>query len=148
LRDLRRLVSFLVLFAAGLLLGAGAMMAVHGSSAPIPSFDATGRLQALPAGPADVIAETVRLGRGFKGRHEHGGPTFNFVMAGRVRIIEDDGTVTQFGPGGFFFEPGGRPHTIEVLSDVRLDVLHLVPAGSAATTDLPPPHAKPPGDAG
>lgn len=102
-----------------------------------PPFSAAGRLESLPQGPVDVVAETVRLPEGFTNRHSHGGPTFNFVVAGRVRITEEDGSVRQFGPGQFFFEPTARPHTIEVESDARLDVLRLVPPGASATTTLP-----------
>jgi quercetin dioxygenase-like cupin family protein len=127
-------------FIAGLVLGIGGMSLrdLPPRAAPsVPSFAATGRLESLPQGPVEVITETVQLGRGFTSRHQHGGPTFNFVVAGRVQITEDNGMVKQFGPGEVFFEPADRPHTIEVLSEVRMDVLRLIPPGAAATTTLP-----------
>jgi quercetin dioxygenase-like cupin family protein len=135
------MVAIVVLaFIAGALLGVGGM-SLRGepfrTPPAVPSFDATGRLDALPPGPVEVIAETVRLGQGFTNRHHHGGPTFNFVADGRVRITEDDGTSREYGPGDFFFEPADRPHTLEVLSDVRFDVLRLIPPGREATTTLP-----------
>jgi Cupin domain len=138
----RTRIIVLAAFLGGLLMGTLGMVGVAAlgpDTAPEPSvFDATGHLERLPAGPADVLAETVKLGRGFQRRHKHGGPTFNFVVDGRVRIVQDDGSAQEYGPGGFFLEPADRPHTIEVLSDVRLDVLRLLPPGTAATTDLPP----------
>jgi quercetin dioxygenase-like cupin family protein len=138
----RTRVIVLAAFLGGLLtgmVGMVGMVALGPDAAPEPPmFDATGQLERLPAGPADVLAETVELGRGFQRRHKHGGPTFNFVVHGRVRIVQDNGSAQEYGPGGFFLEPADRPHTIEVLSDARLDVLRLLPPGVAATTDLPP----------
>jgi hypothetical protein len=50
------------------------------------AFDATGQLERLPAGPADVLAETVELGCGFQRRPKHSGLTFSFVVdASRYR---------------------------------------------------------------
>jgi len=130
--------AVILAFVAGVVLGIGGM-SLRGGPAPaaVPSFAATGTLQTLPPGPITVIAETVRLEQGFTNRHHHGGPTFTFVVAGRARITEDDGTSREYGPGEFFFEPAGRPHALEVLSDVRFDVLRLLPPGAAATTTLP-----------
>jgi quercetin dioxygenase-like cupin family protein len=134
----RALLLAALAFVAGAAVGVGAAGAVRAGGDDRPSFDTRGRLDVLPAGPVNVRAETVHLGQGFRGRHEHGGPTFNYVVSGRARIIEDDGSATTYGPGGFFFEGADHPHTIEVLADLRLDVLHLVPPGAAETTDLPP----------
>jgi hypothetical protein len=38
--------------------------------------------------------------------------------------------------GELFFEPGGAPHSILVLEDVRLDVVRLLPPGAEATTEV------------
>jgi quercetin dioxygenase-like cupin family protein len=133
----RQLVVLALVFALGVTAG-GLAVAFGRDTGDRPTFAARGRLEAVPAGPLNVRAETVHLGRGFRGRHEHGGPTFNYVVSGKARIVEDDGSAHTFGSGGFFFEPAGHPHTIEVLADLRLDVLHLVPPGAAETTDLPP----------
>jgi quercetin dioxygenase-like cupin family protein len=102
----------------------------------LPRLEARGTLAALPEGPVEVVAETVRLGAGFRERHVHGGPTFNHVMGGRIRLTEEDGTVRELGVGDFFFEPADRPHTIEVLEAARLDVVRLVPQGAEPTTSL------------
>jgi quercetin dioxygenase-like cupin family protein len=94
-----------------------------------------GTLDALPDGPVEVLAETVRLPAGFRSRHVHGGPTLNTVVSGRVEI-DDAAGKHEYGPGEFFFEPGGEPHSILVLDDVRLDVVRLLPPGAEATTEV------------
>ncbi len=128
---------------AALVLAALAALAVWwprpGPADQLPRLAAGGTLAALPEGPVEVVAETVRLRAGFRERHVHGGPTFNHVIGGRVRLIEEDGTVRELGAGGFFFEPADRPHTIEVLEAARLDVVRLVPEGAEATTSLEEP---------
>ncbi|MGH8886297.1 MAG: cupin domain-containing protein [Egibacteraceae bacterium] len=139
MRRNRAVIAAVLAFVGGLALGVGGMSALENAPPAPPPFDASGRLELLPQGPVDVTAETVRLPRGFTNRHRHGGPTFNFIRSGQVRIKEEDGSVRQFGPGQFFFEPAEQPHTIEVESDARLDVLRLVPPGSQATTTLPTP---------
>jgi len=122
------------LLAAVALIGLGALLA--GGPEPLADLDTRGTLAEVPDGPYEVIGETVRLGEGFGERHQHGGPTFNRIVSGRVRLIEDDGSVEEFGPGGFFFEPADRPHVIEVLEDVRIDVVRVVPEGREPTTAL------------
>jgi len=107
-----------------------------GPAEQLPRLAAGGTLQAVPEGPLEVIAETVRLREGFRDLHVHGGPTFNHVIGGRVRLTEEDGTVRELGVGDFFSEPADRPHTIEVLEAARLDVVRLVPEGAAPTTPL------------
>jgi quercetin dioxygenase-like cupin family protein len=97
---------------------------------------AEGVLERLPDAPVEVRAERVVLPSGFRSRHFHGGPTFNFVDSGTV-VIESDGRRTQHTEGGFFFEPGGRVHTITVLDDARLRVIRLLPPGAEATTEAP-----------
>ncbi|MGH8903610.1 MAG: cupin domain-containing protein [Egibacteraceae bacterium] len=137
MRRNRTVTTIVLAFVVGLALGVGASNLFRKAAEARPPFDVSGRLDSLPRGPVDVAAETVKLPQGFTDRHEHGGPTFNFVVAGRVRITEEDGSVRELGPGQFFFEPADLPHTIEVLSDARLDVLRLVPPGARATTSLP-----------
>jgi len=110
-----------------------------GPADQLPSLEAGGTLTTVPEGPLEVIAETVRLRAGFRDRHVHGGPTFNHVIGGRVRLTEEDGTVRELGVGDFFSEPADRPHTIEVLEAARLDVVRLVPEGAAATAPLEQP---------
>jgi len=128
-------VTRLALLAAGLLLGLGAGWLVWGPSGTEPEVNGTGTLARLPAGPVEVQAETVRLGAGFRSRHVHGGPTFNLVRAGEVEIVEGDGR-RRYRRGELFFEPAGRPHTIVVLEDARLDVLRLLPPGAPATEEV------------
>lgn len=128
-----RLVGALV--AAVVLLGAGLLVGRASRAAP-PDVTARGTLADVPDGPVEVIAETVRLAEGFRDRHVHGGPTFNRIVSGRVRLTEEDGRVAELGAGDFFFEPADRPHVIEVLADVRMDVVRLIPEGREATTGL------------
>lgn len=101
-----------------------------------PELRGGGTLANLPDGPVEVRAETVHLPEGFRSRHSHGGPTLNSVVSGRVEITDAAGT-RQYGPGEFFFEPGDVPHMITVLAAVRLDVIRLLPAGAAPTTEVP-----------
>lgn len=126
------LLAAVALVGVGVLLGSGR----EPPGEPLGDLDTRGALEDVPDGPYEVIGETVRLGEGFGERHQHGGPTFNRIVSGRVRLIEDDGSVEEFGPGGFFFEPADRPHVIEVLEDVRIDVVRLVPEGREPTTAL------------
>lgn len=95
-----------------------------------------GSLADVPAGPVAVHAERVVLPAGFFSRHRHGGPTFNFVDVGTV-VIESGGERVPYEAGGFFFEPGGRVHSITVLDDARLRVVRLLPPGVEATTEVP-----------
>jgi quercetin dioxygenase-like cupin family protein len=120
-----------------LLLGVGLGLAVADLvlDTDRPELRGGGTLRSLPKGPLDVRAETVRLPAGFRSRHVHGGPTLNTVVSGRVEIDDADGT-HEYGPGEFFFEPGGEPHSILVLDDVRLDVVRLLPPGAQATTEV------------
>jgi hypothetical protein len=130
----------LVAVAAGALaLGAGLALVGDrlGSDEPDRAqLVAAGTLASLPPAPVQVRAETVVLPSGFRSRHRHGGPTFNFVQRGSVEIVDPDGRA-RHDRGGFFFEPGGRPHTITVLEDATLDVVRLLPPGAEATTELP-----------
>jgi quercetin dioxygenase-like cupin family protein len=97
---------------------------------------AEGELAGLADGALAVRAERVVLPAGFRSRHVHGGPTFNFVDAGAV-VIESEGRERRHDGGGFFFEPAGRVHTITVLDDARLRVIRLLPPGVEATTEVP-----------
>ncbi len=97
-----------------------------------PDRTGAGELTDLPP-DLQVTAETVRLGAGFGERHTHAGPTFNFIQSGLVRITDDAGT-TDYGPGGFFFEPADYAHDIEIVTDARIDVLRLLPEGAEGTT--------------
>jgi hypothetical protein len=101
-----------------------------------PSALGTGELATLPRAPVDVRAERVVLPAGFVSRHRHGGPTFNFVDAGVV-VIESAGERARYGADGFFFEPGGRVHSITVLEDAQHRVVRLLPPGSEPTTEVP-----------
>lgn len=106
--------------------------ATEGAAAALPDRSGSGELTGLPP-DLQVTAETVRLGAGFGERHIHSGPTFNFIESGLVRITDDAGT-TDYGPGGFFFEPADYAHDIEIVTDARIDVLRLLPAGAEGTT--------------
>jgi hypothetical protein len=101
-----------------------------------PSVLGTGELATLTRAPVDVRAERVVLRAGFVSRHRHGGPTFNFVDAGVV-VIESAGEQRRYDADGFFFEPGGRVHSITVLEDAQLRVVRLLPPGSEPTTEVP-----------
>lgn len=137
MRRSRAVLAITLALVVGLALGVGGTNLLRKAAEARAPFGAAGKLESLPQGPVDVTAETVKLPQGFTDRHEHGGPTFNFVVVGQVRITEENGSVRELGPGQFFFEPADLPHTIEVLSDARLDVLRLVPPGAEATTSLP-----------
>ena len=120
-----------------LLLGVGLGLAIDGLvfGTDRPELSGGGTLGSLPGGPVEVRAETVRLPSGFRSRHVHGGPTLNTVVSGRVEISDSRGR-RRYGSGELFFEPGGAPHSILVLEDVRLDVVRLLPPGAEATTEL------------
>jgi quercetin dioxygenase-like cupin family protein len=120
-----------------LLVGVGVGLAVAGlvKDTDRPELRGGGTLRSLPEAPLEVRAETVRLPAGFRSRHLHGGPTLNTVVSGRVEIDDAAGT-HEYGPGEFFFEPGGEPHSILVLDDARLDVIRLLPPGAEATTEV------------
>ncbi len=94
-----------------------------------------GTLQSLPAGPVSVVAETIVLPLGYEQSQRNGGPTFTFVQRGSLEVVTA-GVTTEYGPGSFFFEPGGRAHTIRALENSRIDVLRLLPPGVEATTEL------------
>jgi hypothetical protein len=131
----------LVAVAGGALaLGAGLALAGErlgsGTSATRPEVVATDTLASLPPAPVQVRAETVVLPSGFRSRHRHGGPTFNFVESGSVEIVDARGRA-RHGRGGFFFEPAARTHTITVLEDATLRVVRLLPSGAEATTEVP-----------
>jgi hypothetical protein len=97
---------------------------------------AEGELTTVPVGRVDVRAERVVLPAGFRSKHVHGGPTFNFVDMGAV-AIESAGREQRYDEGGFFFEPARNVHTITVLDDARLRVIRLLPPGAEATTEVP-----------
>jgi quercetin dioxygenase-like cupin family protein len=101
-----------------------------------PALIAEGTLASLPRGRVQVRAETVVLPSGFRSRHRHGGPTFNFVESGSV-AIDDEAGRTVHSAGDFFFEPAGRPHTITVVENATLRVVRLLPPGAEATTEIP-----------
>jgi hypothetical protein len=128
--------------AAGGALALGAGLAVAGdrlasdTSGARPEVVATGTLRTLPPAPVQVRAETVVLPSGFRSRHRHGGPTFNFVESGSVEIVDDRGRAL-YRRGDFFFEPAARAHTITVLEDATLRVVRLLPPGAEATTEVP-----------
>jgi Cupin domain len=131
----------LVVVAAGALaLGAGAGVVgdrhFSGDSQARPEVIAEGTLASVPRGPVRVRAETVVLPAGFRSRHLHGGPTFNFVESGAVALV-DEGRRALHAEGDFFFEPARRPHTINVLQDATLRVVRLLPSGAEATTEVP-----------
>lgn len=98
-----------------------------------PPVAGRGTLETLPTGPVRVVAETVRLGRGFRSRHRHGGPTFNLVRSGEVEVES-----RRYRAGELFFEPGGRVHSITVLRAARLDVVRLLPPGAPPTSEEAP----------
>jgi len=94
-----------------------------------------GTLEETPEPPVVVSAERVRLPEGFVSRRFHGGPAFVFVDAGRVGV-ELDGQTTEYGPGAFFFVPGGRVYTLSVLDTALLSTVRLLEPGAEATTEV------------
>lgn len=134
-----RALVLVVTLALGIGLGVALGPALTGDEQPpgegaeaLPDRSGSGELTGLPP-TLQVTGETVRLGAGFGERHTHAGPTFNFVESGVVRITDDAGT-TDYGPGGFFFEPADYAHDIEIVTDARIDVLRLLPEGAEGTT--------------
>jgi quercetin dioxygenase-like cupin family protein len=121
---------------AGALVGFGVAQLTESGSNQSPGVIAEGALERLPPGRVQVRAERVSLPAGFESRHFHGGPTFNFVDAGAVRI-DSGGRRAQYQSGDFFFEPARRVHTITVLDDARLRVVRLLLPGVEATTEAP-----------
>jgi quercetin dioxygenase-like cupin family protein len=134
--DLRLVVVAGGALVVGVSIGVAADRLLASESSERPRLIREGSLAELPSGPVQVRAETVVLPSGFRSRHRHGGPTFNFVESGEVAIT-DDGTRLTHTAGGFFFEPAGRPHTISVLQDATLRVVRLLPPGVEATTEVP-----------
>jgi quercetin dioxygenase-like cupin family protein len=134
--DLRLVAAAGGALVVGLSLGVAGDRLLASESAISPRVIREGTLGQVPPGPLRVRAETVVLPSGFRSRHRHGGPTFNFVEAGEV-AIDDDGSRVLHAEGGFFFEPAGRPHTISVLEDATLRVVRLLPPGVEATTEVP-----------
>jgi quercetin dioxygenase-like cupin family protein len=124
---------------AGAAIGAGAALALIDREPPpaLPPVRGEGTLEEVPAGPVEVIAETVRLPVGFVSTHVHGGPTFNTVLEGEIEIRED-GETTVYGVGDFFFEPADFPHRITARSTARIHVLRLLPPGAPATVEVDP----------
>jgi quercetin dioxygenase-like cupin family protein len=125
---------------AGVALALGVVLGAVGGStlarqARPGDLAGAGRLETLPPGPVEVIAEAVELPAGFVSHHAHGGPTFNLVRDGVV-VIDDQRGTTSYRAGGFFFEPADTPHRIRVESDARLEVIRLLPPGARATTEL------------
>jgi hypothetical protein len=133
--DAVRLLAVAVALAVGVALGVIGDRLLADNDEAEPALRGGGTLQALPDAPVEVRAETVLLPAGFRSRHVHGGPTFNAVRTGTIEIEDEIGTKV-YGPGEFFFEPADVPHSIHVLADARLDVVRLLPAGAAETTEV------------
>lgn len=59
----------------------------------------------LPAGPGQYVAHLVEVKPGAEvGRHRHPGPTFMYILEGRIAVELDDGTTAEYGPGEAFVE--------------------------------------------
>lgn len=133
---LRSLAIAAAVLALGAALGFAAGRSTRAEPGKPPGLLAEGTLAGLPRGTLQVRAERVVLPSGFRSRHFHGGPTFNFIDSGTV-VIADGGRRMRYGPGDFFFEPARRRHAITVLEDASLSVIRLLPPGAEATTDVP-----------
>lgn len=92
-------------------------------------FDATG----LPAGPATGVPQHATFPAGTTLKHTHGGPTYVYVIAGSLDIIETDGTSATYQAGSFFWESPGHVHTLQVRQGVEVFVLQFLPPGAEAT---------------
>jgi quercetin dioxygenase-like cupin family protein len=87
--------------------------------------------------------------------HTHPQDESFYVLEGEMTVWLD-GERTIFGPGAFFFAPGGTPHTFRVDSETALVLALSTPAGIEAflrdvgipadRPTLPPPDAERPSD--
>jgi quercetin dioxygenase-like cupin family protein len=94
-----------------------------------------GTLEETPGPPVEVAADRVRLPGGFESRRFHAGPVFVFVDAGQVEV-EREGQATEYGPGAFFFVPGGEVYTLSVLDTAVLSTVRLLEPGAEPTTEV------------
>jgi hypothetical protein len=92
-------------------------------------FDATG----LPAGPARGIPQRATLPAGFNLKHVHGGPSYVYVIAGSLDIIDSDGSTKTYRTGDFFWEPVGRVHTAQTSEQAELFILRFLTPGAEGT---------------
>jgi quercetin dioxygenase-like cupin family protein len=134
--DLRLVAAAGSALVVGVGIGVAGDRLLTGSPDADPRLIDEGTLTALPRAPVAVRAERVVLPAGFRSRHRHGGPTFNFVDSGHVEIGDERGHA-RYRSGDFFYEPGGRVHTIDVVEAAVLRVVRLLPPGARATTEVP-----------
>ena len=127
----------LVLTAAALLLALPAIAAEPAVSTPIDKTTTTwtGQPIALPQGPVQVVSQIVEIPVGGSlGVHKHPYPRFAYVLAGRLKVTNDDADkVLMFEPGAYVVEAVGQWHHAEVVGDtpVRLLVMDEVPPGAS-----------------
>lgn len=78
--------------------------------------------------------------------HQHAGPTFGYVVRGRIRWALDGGPARVLGPGEAFFEPMGAVHSTSAnASDTEpatIAVVILGKAGEALTRPATPPQGR------
>lgn len=98
-------------------------------AARMEAFDATG----LPAGPAKGVPQRSTLPPGFNLKHAHGGPTYVYVLAGSLDVIDADGSLSTYGAGDFFWEPTGRTHTAQSAEGAELFILRFLAPRAEAT---------------
>lgn len=135
---MRRAAPLVAALLAGLAAAAAAGVLLRaGGTGPEVTPRTPTRLSSLPAGPADVVIRTVRLGTGFRSHHHHGGPTINLVRSGVVEIDDPASGRLTYRAGDTFVEPADRDHTIRIRSAARIDVVRILPLGAAATTEVP-----------
>ena len=92
-------------------------------------FEATG----LPAGPAKGVPSHTTLPPGFSLKHIHGGPSYVYIIAGSVDIVDGDGSKVTYHAGDFFWEPAGHIHTVQTAERAELFILQFLPPGAEGT---------------
>ena len=123
------------LLAAVALAGAGGEerpVVTAAAAQPAPSlepFEVTG----LPAGAAKGIPQHATLPPGFSLKHVHGGPSYVYVLAGSLDIIDADGSTATYRAGDFFWEPVGHVHTARTVDGAELFILRFLTAGAEGT---------------
>jgi hypothetical protein len=103
-----------------------------GQNSTLQPFEAVG----LPSGRAAGVPSILKFPKGFSLKHIHGGPTYVYVLAGVVDILDADGSHTTYRAGDFFSEAPGHIHTITVVEDAQVFTLQFLVPGSEATVPV------------
>ncbi len=101
----------------------------HQQSSALQPFQATG----LPAGAATGVPVHASFPAGTTLKHTHGGPTYVYIIAGSLDIVEADGSSTTYEAGSFLWESPGHIHTLQVRQGVEVFYLQFLPPGAEGT---------------